>query len=142
VKDNIKHTKIFVYGSLKKGFTNDYVLETLKAQYICTAKTNNKALMYDSGDGWPYVQFTKDDKGNYQGYHIDGEIHSIPSSSIDMLDRFEGVPDLYKKTHQIVTCPKGNEHYCLMYIVTEQKSYNEVKDKLIENWKEEHNDIC
>ena len=83
---------IFVYGTLKRGFKNNSVLTGLNSTYIKPAETIKPYPMFDLGDGFPYLQ---DEPG--KGKSITGEIWDIEDKDMVHLDRFEGVPTLYKK---------------------------------------------
>lgn len=84
--------RIFVYGTLKKGLSNDHVLSRLKCKYINDCKTFYKYPMIVLEDPFPYLLDQKD-----YGKIIKGEIYEIPKENMEDLDYFEGVPTLYKR---------------------------------------------
>lgn len=82
---------LFVYGSLKRGFENEHVLD--KAKYISKATTVRKFAMYEAKGGeYPYL--LKDKPLNY----IEGELYKIERKDLlKKIDIFEGSPDYYTR---------------------------------------------
>ena len=77
--------KIFVYGTLKRGYSNNWMMENYK--YIKDTTTIKKFKMIDYKGLYPYLY-------NETGDHkIKGEIWEI--NNPNELDRFEGCPDFY-----------------------------------------------
>ena len=74
----------FVYGSLKKGFENDHILE--KAKYISKAITVREFAMYEANGGeYPYLLKEK-------------SLYKITRNDLlKKIDIFEGSPDYYKR---------------------------------------------
>ena len=88
-----KKTKVFVYGTLKKGFYNHHLLAT--AKFISEATTSNTYAMIGKDMSFPYVLGIRTkDQG---GLHIKGEIYEVDEATLAQLDLLEGVPHLYKK---------------------------------------------
>ena len=87
----MKDLYIFTYGTLKRGFVNNYFLDD--AIFISTAITVEKYQMYPSiGNAYPFL--IKSEKK----YQIKGEVFKTNSQKIlDSLDELEGYPDLYLK---------------------------------------------
>jgi gamma-glutamylcyclotransferase (GGCT)/AIG2-like uncharacterized protein YtfP len=81
--------KVFVYGTLKKGFHNHSVLQG--AEYIGTANSVQKFNMINLG-GFPAVLYNSDD-----GYQISGEIYKINDKILDRLDILEGEGTFYDR---------------------------------------------
>lgn len=78
-------TKVFVYGSLKRGYWNNSLLST--AKFIGEAFTiDGSYTMYDGG--FPYVVLGGDDD-------VSGEVWEVDDDTLRNLDRLEGVPDHY-----------------------------------------------
>lgn len=84
---------VFVYGTLKEGCCNHYVLIS-KVVHETPVKvtTVDKYPMYKSQQYFPYLE---DQKG--VGNHIIGELWEVEDYYEKSLDYFEGVPTLYKK---------------------------------------------
>jgi gamma-glutamylcyclotransferase (GGCT)/AIG2-like uncharacterized protein YtfP len=79
--------KVFVYGSLRKGFGLSPVLSS--SDYVDTVKTKPKYTMYSLG-AFPCIV-----KGGNTA--ITGEIYNISLETERRLDMIEGVPQLYRK---------------------------------------------
>ena len=76
--------KIFVYGTLKKGFYNNKYLATPK--FTAPATTTRKFSLCIGGPyRGPYM--FKDDKGHL----IPGEIYRVTNKTLKKLDKLEGV---------------------------------------------------
>jgi gamma-glutamylcyclotransferase (GGCT)/AIG2-like uncharacterized protein YtfP len=90
-EDEYFEVYLFVYGSLKKGFENEHILQ--KATYIAKATTVRKFAMYESKDGdYPYLLKHKPLN------KIDGELYKIARKDLlKKIDIFEGSPDYYKR---------------------------------------------
>ena len=85
--DKVDGQKVFVYGSLRKGFGLSPVLSS--SDYIETVKTKPKYTMYSLG-AFPCIV-----KGGKTA--IVGEIYSVSEEVERRLDMIEGVPQLYQK---------------------------------------------
>ncbi len=84
---------IFVYGTLKKGFSNyDILKNLLKTEEYLDVTTVEKYPLYQLFDPFPYLE----DKPNF-GNNIKGQLFQIIHKNEEKLDYFEGVPFLYKK---------------------------------------------
>ena len=88
---NMNNIYLFVYGTMKKGFTNHGRLDMTK--FLGSAITVEKYAMYSNAENtFPCV--IKNDKK----YNIKGELYQIYfQDQIDDIDRFEGVPKHYKR---------------------------------------------
>lgn len=94
------HELLFVYGSLKKGFDNNKLLEK-STRRLGKASTVGKFGMFeDSFGNYPYLI-------NKPINRISGELYEIQREELlERIDAFEGVPDNYKrkrikvKTHE------------------------------------------
>jgi len=75
-----KKILVFVYGTLKKGFHNHYLLAG--SQYLGNAKTEPIYQMYSAG-GFPIVSREGDKE-------IIGEVYSVSEACKKALDRLEG----------------------------------------------------
>ena len=80
--------KLFVYGTLKRGFPLNAFQEIhLNQKFIDTGKTKDKFYMYKS-TLYPYVSVVKlnpDDTNSY----IKGEVYYIPEETLPHLDKIE-----------------------------------------------------
>lgn len=90
--------KLFVYGTLKKGYTNHYILEMLGAELIGKAMLPNSELYVGRLPDCrrlPYL-IKGDDK-------VSGELYHVPKKALKYLDIFEGVPHFYNREKLTVT---------------------------------------
>ena len=81
--------KVFVYGTLKRGYTANAML-LADAEYIGEFVTTKKYRMYDLG---PFPSVIQADDGHY----IMGEIYEVDDDTLIQLDTLEGVPRLYAR---------------------------------------------
>ena len=84
---------IFVYGTLKKGFSNHSQLKRILAssKYL-NVRSKDKYLLYEKKEPFPYLSFSKG-----RGRIVKGQLFNIFDSKEKELDYFEDVPNLYKK---------------------------------------------
>ena len=109
---------VFVYGILKQGFHNHYLLEN--AEFICEATTKDKYPMVNIEESFPYLI---NNKG--EGYHVQGEVFKIDANILAILDILEGYPEFYtREVIQVVSL--GIELSPLVYFVKEQIDYKEL----------------
>lgn len=120
---------LFVYGSLKKGFQNEHILD--KAKYISKAITVRKFSMYEARGGeYPYL--LKDKPSN----PIKGELYKIPRKDLlKKIDLFEGSPDYYTRESIVVKSRsfKTNKRAFTYFYI--DKNDHKKKQPIIE-WKE------
>ena len=90
--------KVFVYGSLKKGYGNHSFLEGTGAKFLGPYVTPPEYKMVSCG-GFPGV--LKD--GNTP---ITGEVYEVDDAVFASLDRLEGNPDFYKR--ELISTPYGD----------------------------------
>lgn len=113
-----KH-RIFVYGTLKKGFSNDKFLE--KSEFIGNCVTKDKYLMYIYKNGpypFPYMLDSTSDNNEY-AVKIKGEAYIISDETLAKLDWLEGTPDFYfKKEIEVLINNKIITAFC--YFFTKQ----------------------
>lgn len=80
--------KVFVYGSLKKGFRNNYLIGDSK--FIGSFLTSKKYEMISFG-GFPAV--TKD----HEDYKVLGELYFVDDSTLEDLDMLESNEYFYER---------------------------------------------
>ena len=86
--------KVFVYGTLKRGFDNHTLLR--KAEFLGKAKTVNKMQMLSLG---LFPMVTDEQSVSI----IYGEVYNIDKKTLNELDMLEGHPNFYtRKTTDIV----------------------------------------
>ena len=102
---------VFVYGSLKRGFYNNYWLRD--ATFIREAKIRLPYQMIDMGD---YPALVPSKRKNL----IQGEIFKVTSPILKDLDRLEGVPNFYKRR---ITKFRGDEVW--VYFLPDPEKYGD-----------------
>jgi gamma-glutamylaminecyclotransferase len=85
----MKRFLVFVYGTLKKGFYNHDVIRSENTEFLGRACTLPEYDMVSLG-GFPGV--VKDGK-----YKIEGEIYSVDSDTLRLLDHLESNGRLYNR---------------------------------------------
>ena len=126
-EDEYFEVYLFVYGSLKKGFENEHLLN--KATYISKAVTVRKFAMYTTkNDQYPYL--IKDKPLNY----IEGEVYKIARKDLlKKIDIFEGSPDYYtRESIEIKSRSFENNKRVFTYFYTNKKDHK--KKKSISKW--------
>jgi len=92
------HT-VFVYGTLKSGFSNHFIMKpTVK---IGEGETKNKYALYESG-----IPFLVEDE---KVSKIKGEVYFVDQATFDILDTLEGHPDWYKR--KLIPVMVDNKEY-------------------------------
>ncbi len=81
-KDRQGYVRLFVYGSLKRGFENESVLEG--AKFVQEARTVPGYVLFDMGS---YPALVAHGDGV-----VHGEIFDVPETMLSMLDSFESDP--------------------------------------------------
>ena len=80
--------KLFVYGSMKKGFKNHWRLEN--ETFLGSGKTDNNYNMYPAESfSYPYgVEYE-------EKWQLFGELYELKNVAIEEIDIFEGAPEYY-----------------------------------------------
>ena len=79
---------VFVYGTLKRGFYNEFFLKN--SEFIESYTANIRYKMVNLGE---FPSITPDNKIN----EISGEIYKINKKTLNRLDEFEGVPSFFNR---------------------------------------------
>jgi gamma-glutamylaminecyclotransferase len=108
---------LFVYGTLKQGFHNHYLLED--AEFVCKAVTKERYPMVNTEEYFPYLI---DEKGN--GYNIEGEVYRIDEQILAMLDILEGYPEHYNRK-EIKVVSLEIEVIAIVYFLNEKIDYQD-----------------
>ncbi len=90
---------VFVYGTLKQGFHNHYILED--SEFLGSGFTVEKCAMYENGI--PYI--VKDEAIS----RIQGEIYSVDNETLEILDRLERHPEWYCREEVDVVMDSSGE---------------------------------
>lgn len=105
--------KVFVYGTLKKGFHNHSLLEN--AKFLGKAETADLWTMVPNATRtFPYVLRQDDIFGDF----ISGEVYGVTASELERLDRLEGVPSHYKRQVVEIEYMSGIVEEVIMYVKT------------------------
>lgn len=130
-EDEYYEVYLFVYGSLKRGFENEHILD--KAKYISKATTVRKFAMYEAKGGkFPYL--LKERPLNY----IEGEIYKIARKDlIKKIDIFEGSPDYYtREAIEVKSRSFETNKRAFTYFYTNKKEHKNKQP--ITKWKKAH----
>lgn len=130
---NVKEdrVKVFVYGTLKSGKSNNSLLDG--ATFLGKATSVARWAMVDSGY-YPYVL------GKYfGGSFIVGEVYEVDEGTKEVLDILEGVPHHYMEDSIYVQYADGTTEKCIIYTKTETTTKPSLinmydKSKFIEEW--------
>lgn len=80
--------RVFVYGSLRKGGYNSFLLRD--SEFIKTVKTKDEMSLWDLGT-FPAVSF-------HPVVQIVGEVYEVNKETLQRLDSLEGYPNFYDRT--------------------------------------------
>ena len=95
----MNYNHVFVYGTLKYGLHNHYLLGDSK--FIANAKTKERYSLY--ANGIPYVVKTESTS------YISGEVYEIDNITLNQLDRLEGHPNWYVREEILVVLDNNND---------------------------------
>ncbi|KAK7162261.1 hypothetical protein R3I94_004803 [Phoxinus phoxinus] len=105
-------TKIFVYGTLKKGQPNHSRMKDHangQAEFVAHARTVDRyPLVIATKDNVPFLLNVPG-----SGQHVTGEIYSVDQQMLDYLDWFEECPLMYQRSRirlEVQDGPGGGEH--------------------------------
>lgn len=82
------HKTIFVYGTLKQGFSNHGLMQD--SQYVASARTVERYPMVNINGIFPYMY---EQPG--EGFRVLGEVYEVTTNTMERLDWLEGVPEHY-----------------------------------------------
>lgn len=91
--------KLFVYGTLKRGHRNHYLIE--RASYLGTAKSGESFMLVAGHIPYMYRE-------NGVGSRTSGEIYAVSPDLLNFLDRLEGHPHWYRR-ETIATIEDGSK---------------------------------
>jgi gamma-glutamylaminecyclotransferase len=87
--------KVFVYGTLKQGYSNHYLLSSSKQD---TSEAYVDGILHN-GWGFPCMQPYR----RSEGFCVKGEVYTVDLETLDNLDALEGHPDFFYRT-QVDVC--------------------------------------
>lgn len=101
----MKHL-VFVYGSLKRGYSLNHVL--YRSLYISRATAGPEYTLLE-GYAFPFLVERK-------GIGARGELYLVDDNTLDILDRIEGHPNFYERKKITVKDEDGIEKEVYAYI--------------------------
>ena len=104
---------IAVYGTLRSGFGNNYLLQQAEAERIGGGITEAGFDMTDCG--FPFAIPGGEDR-------IRAEVWSVPKDTIYMIDSLEGYPGWYDKQAVTVTLDDGSYIIANIYTMGEEEA--------------------
>jgi gamma-glutamylaminecyclotransferase len=84
--------RVFVYGTLLRGNVSHDVLARLGARFAGATRTSAARTLVDLG---PYPAMLPASDRDRVPVH--GEVYEVAAAALDVLDAFEGCPDLYRR---------------------------------------------
>ena len=130
ITPKIREHKVFVYGTLKKGYNNhkNYLEDAI---LLGKAKTKDKWTMIGKDMAFPYVIERHDKLGN----NVVGEVYLVSDSELRFLDRLEGVPHHYIKQNITVKySDDGSTDEVSIYTKTHFHDGYQHKTPIIAEW--------
>jgi len=103
-------TKVFVYGTLKRGYGNNQLLST--AEFIGSGQTAMPMLMLNAG--FP-VAMLPQTPWNNRAAPIKGEVYEVDIETLKRLDRLESEGRMYLRDPVAVRMDDGTNLYAQMY---------------------------
>jgi len=93
--------KVFVYGTLKKGFPN-HARHMRQARRLGTFRTRERYRLILNGDRYSPCMMT----GSGQGRHVVGEVYAVDQAGLDTMDHLERIDrtDGYRRHRITVDC--------------------------------------
>lgn len=106
---------LFVYGTLKKGYKNGYILEQYNPKY--QGRGVVEGLLINLG---PFPGFIPSTGRGETAPIVYGELYEIENKLLPLFDRFEGVPRLYTREElQVRNLDTGTLEMAFIYCVTD-----------------------
>ena len=127
-KDNVLNdTLVGVYGTLKKGFHNNYLLN--HAEYVGVGVTQDVYPLIVSG--LPYLL---EEKG--VGHHVHMEVYAVSDTLLQNLDALEGHPTWYRRKEVPVRMSDGSVKIAWVYFnIQEKRNGREMHETFVEAYK-------
>lgn len=117
--------KVFVYGSLKRGFGNSHLLQT--AKFLCKTTTFYPEYKMKSFGGFPAVGSGK--------HYISGELYEVDDATLQSLDWLESNGDFYQREEVPLVNHKGNAPIIAwMYMLIDELPNSDAGVRFDEQW--------
>ena len=120
----MENNYLFVYGTLKRGFGNNYILRN--SEFIGSAVSEDKFVVYDCGFPCAYP--------DYNGKKIKGEIYKLTEEDFIFTDRLESNGYLYNREVQEFITKKGLIKAWIYIIINPYGTLYNSNSEVI-NWK-------
>ncbi len=111
--------RLFVYGTLKSGFSNHIFLKG--AKFLGRAQTKKRYPMIVANRPYPYLI---DKEG--EGERVYGELYEVDLPTLKRIDRLEEYPLYYKRKEIEVEC-EGRGQKALCYFLNRPVPYRKFK---------------
>ena len=118
---------VAVYGTLKRGKTNHFIMELLSAELLGEGKTAEKYPLTTDG----MLPYLFDEAG--VGHRIPVEIYRVSDTALAVIDRFECHPKFYARKSTTCELSSGEVLDCFVYFATGGRP-SEEKSKLLKNY--------
>jgi gamma-glutamylaminecyclotransferase len=82
--------RLFVYGSLKRGFSNSHLMRGARFVTECSTTAGYRLVVYEAG--YPALV-----NAPSSPQHVEGELYELGVNMLAELNAFEGCPDLYQR---------------------------------------------
>lgn len=105
--DRSKGIRVFVYGTLKRGYGNHPILDRGGATYLGDCEVGDNFTMLDLGMFPGVVRRTGGDGGK-----VTGEVYQVSEECLHSCDLLEGHPNFYRR-EKVTTPWKGAWIYLL-----------------------------
>ena len=99
---------VFVYGTLKRGYGNHFLLQEGGAEFVGAAATEWQFKMI--AVGFPVITLSS------AGHPVRGEIYAVNEATVARLDRLEGEGRMYHRHVVPVVLDDGRAIQCEIYI--------------------------
>lgn len=118
---------VAVYGTLKRGKTNHFIMKLLSAELLREGKTTEKYPLTTDG----MLPYLFDEAG--AGYRIPVEIYRVSDTALAVIDRFECHPKFYARKSTKCELSSGKILDCFVYFANGGRPTKE-KSKLLKNY--------
>ncbi|MEZ4884738.1 MAG: gamma-glutamylcyclotransferase family protein [Chitinophagales bacterium] len=110
--NDLPSSYIFAYGSLQRGFDNE-MSNLVERSFSYTGKGYIEGSLYDVGE------FPAAISAGRPGSKVHGELFRIPPCEVplvELLDEYEGCPELYERVLMEVTTDDGHTVEAMVYV--------------------------
>lgn len=118
---------VAVYGTLKRGKTNHFIMELLSAELLGEGKTTEKYPLTTDG----MLPYLFDEAG--VGHRIPVEIYRVSDTALAVIDRFECHPKFYARKSTKCELSSGEVLDCFVYFANGGRP-TKGKSKLLKNY--------